>query len=72
MAEVTRWEYAVQTCGTTWRGPKDEELQAMLNGLGEQGWEVFWAAQLEGSNKVRLVAKRPLTSTARRRSAWPG
>ena len=72
MAEGTKWEYTVLICGSTWRSLKDEELQAAMNSLGEQGWEVFWAAQLEGSNKVRIVAKRPLTSTARRRSAWPG
>jgi hypothetical protein len=72
MAEDTKWEYTIQIYGSTWRGPKDEELQAAMNSLGEQGWEVFWAAQLEGSSKVRIVAKRPLTAAARRRSAWPG
>jgi len=72
MTEGTMWEYTVQSYGSTWRGPRDEELQAALNNLGEQGWEVFWAAQLEGSNKVRIVAKRPLTTAVRRRSAWPG
>jgi len=72
MAEGIKWEYTIQTCGSTLRGPKDEELLAAMNSLGEQGWEVFWAAQLEGSNKVRIVAKRPLTHAVRHRSAWPG
>ncbi len=34
----------------------------MLNSLGEQGWEVFSVAQLENSNKVRLAAKRLLST----------
>jgi hypothetical protein len=33
---------------------------------------VFSVAQLENSNKVRLAAKRLLSSTVRRRSSWPG
>jgi hypothetical protein len=72
MAESTRWEYIVQTCGATWHAPKDEELQEALNGLGEQGWEVFSVQKLEGSYKVRVTAKRPLKTTVRRRATWPG
>jgi len=71
MAESTRWEYTIQTCGTTFHSPTDEELQAVLNSLGEQGWEVFSLAQLENSNKVRLAAKRLLSTPARRHSSWP-
>lgn len=72
MAENMLWEYTVQTCGTTFHAPKDDELQAVLNSLGEQSWEAFSTMQLEGSYKVRVVAKRPLTGSVRRRSAWPG
>ena len=72
MAENIRWEYTVQTWGTTWHAPKDEDLQAVLNGLGEQGWEVFSVAQLENSNKVRLAARRLLSTSVRRRATWPG
>ncbi len=72
MVEGTKWEYIIQTYGSTFRGPNDEELQAVMTNLGEQGWEVFWAAQLEGSNKVRIIAKRPLTHAVRHRSDWPG
>ena len=71
MANKVHWEYFIQTCGTTWHAVQDEELQATLNSLGEQGWEVFSVEQLEGSNKVRLVAKRLLTAPVRRRSSWP-
>ena len=72
MADKIHWEYTVQTFGTTWHAPQDEELQAALNSLGEQSWEVFSVEKLEGSNKVRLVAKRLLTTPVRRRSSWPG
>jgi hypothetical protein len=72
MADLLQWEYTIQTFGTVWRSPKDEELQAVLNTLGEQGWEVFSLEQLENSNKVRLAAKRPLPTPVRRRSSWPG
>ena len=72
MAESTRWEYIIQTFGTTWHALKDDQLQAALNSLGEQGWEVFSVEKSEGSNKVRLAAKRPLSKPVRHRSAWPG
>ena len=72
MADKIKWEYTVQTCGTTWRTPQDGELQALLNGLGEQGWEVFSVMQLENSNKVRLAAKRLISTPVRRHSTWPG
>jgi hypothetical protein len=71
MADNTQWEYIVQTCGTTFHAPKDEELQVALNSLGEQSWEAFSVMQLEGSYKVRVVAKRLLTGSVRRRSSWP-
>jgi hypothetical protein len=72
MADTIQWEYTVLICGTTFHAPKDEELQAILNTQGEQGWEAFSVMQLEGSYKVRVVAKRPLTTSVRRRSSWPG
>ena len=72
MADLLQWEYTIQTFGTLWRASNDEELQAALNTLGEQGWEVFSLEQLENSNKVRLAAKRPLSTPVRRRSSWPG
>ena len=70
MADKILWEYIVQTLGTTFHAPKNEELQAMLNSLGEQGWEIFSVINMEGS-KVRVVAKRSLTTPVRRRSSWP-
>jgi Domain of unknown function (DUF4177) len=71
MAEPTLWEYRVLTVGR-WSGAKDEELESTLNELGEQGWEAVTLLPREGSSKVRLVAKRPLTQSSRRRRSLPG
>jgi hypothetical protein len=71
MAEASEWEYRVVTFGGALRGPKDEELEAELNALGAEGWEVVGALPRENSNKVTVVAKRPLTSSVRRRRTTP-
>jgi len=72
MPEASGWEYRVQNFGTVWRGPKDEEFEQMLNAWGEEGWEVVGITSRENSNKVTVVAKRPLTDSARRRRSLPG
>jgi hypothetical protein len=71
MPETLGWEYRVLSVGR-WIGVKDEELEAALNELGEQGWEAVNLFHREGSNKVTLVAKRPLTPAARRRRSLAG
>jgi hypothetical protein len=72
MPEASVWEYRVQNFGTAWRGPKDEELEEILNAWGEEGWEVVGITSRQNSNKVTVVAKRPLTDSARRRRSLPG
>ncbi len=71
MAEAGEWEYRVVSFGAALRGPKDEELEAELNALGEEGWEVVSALPRENSNKVTVVAKRPLTAGVRRLRTTP-
>lgn len=71
MAEQTQWEYRVLTIGSMW-GSKDEDIAATLNEWGEEGWEALAAYTPEGSGKVTMVAKRPLTADTRRRRAMPG
>ncbi|OGO49385.1 MAG: hypothetical protein A2Z30_03720 [Chloroflexi bacterium RBG_16_64_43] len=71
MAETAAWEYRVLTVGR-WTGTQDEDLEAALNELGEQGWEAVNVFHREGSPKLTLVAKRPLTPGARRRRSMPG
>ncbi len=70
MAEQTRWEYRVLTIGRVW-GTRDEHIAATLNEWGEEGWEAICVYTPEGSGKVTMVAKRPLSEAARRRRAMP-
>ena len=71
MSDTTQWEYRVLTIGSALKQPKDDELEALLNEWGEEGWEVINAHGLEGSNKVRVIAKRSLSRSALRRRSWP-
>jgi hypothetical protein len=71
MAEHTQWEYRVQTFGTFFSGTKDEDLEAALNEWGVDGWEVISARGIENTSKVVVLAKRPLTASARRRHTFP-
>jgi len=53
-------------------GSKDEDIEATLNEWGEEGWEAINVYTPEGSGKVTIVAKRPLTAATRRRRSMPG
>lgn len=70
MAEKKEWEYQVLDVGSFWHEPKSEELANALNELGQDGWEVISVVTQHGTNRVRLVAKRPLTEAVRRRRTW--
>lgn len=72
MAETIQWEYRVESLGSFWRGVKDSEIEALLDEWGEEGWEVFSLEKPYGSSQVRIVAKRPLSESARRYRGWPG
>jgi len=61
------WEYRIETFGSFFSSPKDDELEADLDEWGAEGWEVFAAHHLEGSNKVRIIARRPLSAATLRR-----
>ncbi len=70
MADTNQWEYTVFSLGNIWRGPKEDELEATLNELGLEGWEVVGTYVI--NDKVTLIAKRPLTAFERRQRSWPG
>ncbi len=72
MPEIIQWEYRVQTVGSAWKSLKAEQLEQMLNEWGEEGWEVVSAHVIESTNKVQIVAKRPLTDAVRYRRSMPG
>ena len=66
MTEETKlWEYRVQTIGGVF-GTKDELIQATLDEWGVEGWEAINVFTPEGSGKITIVAKRPLTDRVRR------
>jgi hypothetical protein len=68
--ETTQWEYRVQTIGSIF-GTKDEQIEAILDEWGEQGWEAVTVYTPYGSGKVTIVAKRPLTERIRRMRSMP-
>ena len=71
MTEETQlWEYRVQTIGGVF-GTKDEHIQATLDEWGAEGWEAINVFTPEGSGKITIVAKRPLTDRVRRMRSIP-
>jgi hypothetical protein len=68
--EINQWEYRVQTIGSLF-GTKDELIETMLNEWGSEGWEAINVFTPEGSGKITMVAKRPLTDRARRMRSRP-
>ena len=71
MTEETKlWEYRVQTIGGVF-GTKDEHIQTTLDEWGVEGWEAINVFTPEGSGKITIVAKRPLTDRVRRTRSMP-
>jgi len=71
MAEQTvQWEYRVQTIGGAF-GTKDENIEATLNEWGLEGWEAIHVYTPSQSNKVTIVARRPVTAALRRLRSRP-
>ena len=69
--EIKQWEYRVQTVGGFFRGVPADELEALLNEWGADGWEVVSTHILENANKINVIAKRPMTRTMRRERSMP-
>jgi hypothetical protein len=68
-----QWEYRLEEFGGYFkRTPKTEDLEEMLNGWGEEGWEVIHAIYSEHSTRWRILAKRPLSAEVRRQRTMPG
>jgi hypothetical protein len=68
--EIKQWEYRVQTIGGLF-GTKDELIEETLNEWGSEGWEAINVFTPEGSGKITIVAKRPLTDRVRRLRSMP-
>jgi hypothetical protein len=71
MTKTTQWEYRVETIGSAFKSPKDEEIEALLNAWGEDGWEVISVNIHPSSGKISLAAKRLLETSTRRRRSLP-
>jgi hypothetical protein len=72
VAEIAQWEYRSITLGSFWNTPKDEEIEAVLNELGADGWEVVSVFSQHSTNQFRYTFKRPLSGDTRRRRSGPG
>jgi len=70
MTEQTLWEYRVLTIGSSF-GTRDGQIEATLNEWGEEGWEAINVYTPSNSNKVTIVAKRPMTASSRRLRSMP-
>lgn len=68
--QTVQWEYRVLTVGNAF-GTKDENIEATLNEWGMEGWETIHVYSLSQSNKVTIIAKRPLTANSRRLRSMP-
>ncbi|MBN1440770.1 MAG: DUF4177 domain-containing protein [Anaerolineales bacterium] len=72
-SEYPLWEYRVEDFGGVIRSePKREEFEALLNAWGEEGWEIVSGFYHTGTTRLRIIAKRPLTASVRRRRSIPG
>ncbi len=72
MADQTvQWEYRVQTVGSAFTGARDEQIEAMLNEWGMEGWEAVNVYAPPQSHKVTLVAKRQVSAVSRRLRSMP-
>ena len=69
--EITKCEYHVYSLGSILRAPKEEEVTELLDEWGEDGWELVSAVRGESTNRLTLIAKRPLTTASRRRRSMP-
>ncbi len=69
--ELQKWEYRVQTVGGLFSGVKADMLEQILNAWGEEGWEVVSTHIIEYTNKINVIAKRPLTRETMRRRSMP-
>jgi hypothetical protein len=66
VAAQTFWEYRVISIGGMW-GAKGEQIEANLNALGLEGWEVIAVHVPQNGGKLMAVAKRPVVGPAERR-----
>jgi len=70
MREDNKWEYRVETFGSSFTAIKDGVLEETLNEWAEEGWEVV-SAHAVGDNRVRIIAGRHRKLRTNRERGWP-
>jgi hypothetical protein len=68
--EIKKWDYRVQTFGSTWSNAKAEDIEAALIEWGMEGWEVVGTIH-KSTNEAMVIAKRPLTHAIIRARSMP-
>ena len=72
MTENVQWEYIIEKMGSAFFGVKPDKLEAFLNNLGSDGWEVVSLHQPHSSSQIWVTAKRAVSRDTRRRRNQPG
>ena len=61
LSRIGAWEYRIETLDTA----KVDQLQARLNELGNERWDVFWVSPEKKGTQARFYFKRPSRSYLR-------
>jgi hypothetical protein len=61
---MDRWEYKVLSPGGVLKSIKAEVVEAQLNELGQEGWEVTGIGAMENTGKLLVVLKRLIGAPA--------
>jgi hypothetical protein len=70
MSNNGKWEYRVETFGSSFSAIKDDVLEETLNEWADEGWEIVSAHNI-GENKVRIIMGRLQISRADQKRGWP-
>jgi hypothetical protein len=66
MDSLVQWEYRLESFGGAFKSIKVVDLESILNGWGEEGWEIISFAYSPDNTGYKVLAKRPLTFRAKR------
>jgi len=66
------WQYQVELFGSALKPAKPEEVEAFLNEVAQEGWELNHVASMSNGSKLMLVLRQKVEGRARRRKpSWP-
>lgn len=67
---MDRWEYKVLNLGGILKSIKQEELEASLNALGQEGWEAVDSSALDSGSRILVILKRRIGGAPRNPETW--